>query len=98
MKDKKPNFSELTRLLAIQSTHGFCAVDDCINAAVDFHHRLANTKLNNKKFPLFTQSIFNCFIICRDHHDNYSLLKNVKITEVQAEAYEQWLRQFRGGI
>jgi len=96
--DKKPNFSEYVYKLAMDMTNGFCMVHGCLNQVNDLHHRLSNTKLNFKKFPLFLQSIFNCFPICREHHDDYSLLKNVKITEQQAEAYEQWLKNFKEEI
>lgn len=92
---KKPNFSEFTINLAKQLAYGFCQVEGCINPAIDLHHRLSNTKLNNKKYPLFVQSIFNCFVICREHHDNYSLLLNIKITDQQAQAYETWLENYK---
>ena len=93
--DKKANFSESTVILAKCMCNGFCMVDGCIEKADEIHHKLPNTLLNNKKSPLFIQSIFNAFPICRNHHDNYGNLKNVRITIQQAEAYETWLKKFK---
>ena len=91
----KPNFSEYTRRLALKMQNGYCMVVGCMNKATDFHHRFSNTKLNNKKFPLFVQSIFNCFPICRKCHDDYGNFEYIKITDSQAECYEEWLEKFQ---
>ncbi len=96
--DKKPNFSEYTTKLALLMNHGFCTINHCLDAAVDFHHKLPNTKLNNKKYPLFVQSIFNCALLCRRHHNNYSSINELKISEPQAEGYEKWLQNFKEKI
>lgn len=95
--DKKPNFSQETIELARLMNHGFCMNQNCLNASIDYHHRMSNTKLNNKNYPLFLQSIFNCFPICRKCHNDYGLFTNIKITEQQARAYENWLKQFKEG-
>lgn len=93
--DNKPNFPDFVIRLMFLISHGFCMSEGCVNKGVDLHHRLSNTKLNNKKFPLFLQSIFNCILLCRKCHTNYSLLKNVNITDQQAECYEKWLQNFK---
>lgn len=72
-------------------THGYCQIPNCTNEATELHHRLPNTISNQKKFPLFLQSPFNAFLICKHHHENYSLFKWLKITEKQAEIYEKYL-------
>lgn len=91
----KPNFSELTVKLTLNMHNGYCCVKNCTNRAIDMHHKLHNTKLNNKKYPVFLQSIFNCAFCCREHHENYSLYPELNITENEGKMYEKWLQTYR---
>ena len=93
--ETKPNFSPDTVRLLKASTNGYCAIPGCIAEADDLHHRLPNTKLNNKRFPLFIQSIFNAIQLCRKHHEHYGEMKWLTITDRQAECYEVWLQKFK---
>lgn len=61
----------------------------------DFHHRLPNSKENRKKFPLFLNSVFNCFGLSRKVHDSGAIHQDVvKVTEKEAMLYETWLALF----
>ena len=91
----KNNFSETTRKLASKINDGYCMIPGCVNQSVDFHHRFPNTLYNNKRYPLFTQSIFNIANLCREHHDNFGCFEWLKITEQQAEMYNTWLDNFK---
>lgn len=84
-------FSEHVRSLAIFMTNGFCGVEGCHKKATEFHHKLANTKVNNRLFPLFIHSLFNCLPICNDCHMSKP---KVKIYEKDAIAYEEYLRDY----
>ena len=70
---------------------GLCAVEGCRNKIVDYHHRKHNTKTNNKLYPLFIPSIFNCKGLCTKHHTNYA---QWNITDALCRAYEEWLERF----
>ena len=90
---KKPNFSEEVRESKLEVYSGMCCIDGCLKRAQDFDHGLPNTKANNKLFPLFMQSPFNCFPICREHHED----KAIKITYRLVAVYETYLRKIRIG-
>lgn len=85
-------FSQEIRESLYTIFNGYCQIPDCNNKATELHHRLPNTINNQKKFPLFLQSPFNAFLICKHCHENYSLFKWLKISEKQAEIYEKYLR------
>jgi len=93
----RPNFSEGVRQGIYAAQNGFCAVDGCLERIVDIHHRLSNTKVNQKLFPLFLQSPFNGEGICRGHHQGPEK-EQFKITEQQARMYEEYLQKIKDGI
>lgn len=82
-----------TRELAFGLAHGYCMCSkDCDKRATDLHHKLPNTKVNRRTFPLFIDSIFN---LCPANNSCH-LHKNMpKITVRQAAIYEEWLREFK---
>ena len=85
-------FSQQVRDLVFRVTHGFCEYQGCCNRATEFHHKVANTKVNQKLYPLFLQSIFNCMAICNDCH---MTKPKVKISDSYAEAYEIYLTDLK---
>ena len=84
-------FPENIKLAIILAQSGLCAVEGCKNVFVDFHHCEPNSKTNNKLYPLFIPSIFNCKGLCTKHHTNYA---QWNITDALCRAYEEWLRGF----
>ena len=87
-------FSQETKKSIFEAQHEYCK--HCLKKIVDFHHRLPNNKPNQKLFPLFLQSPFNCLGICRDAHDGPE--KEVfKITLSEATIYENWLTKLKEG-
>ena len=78
-----------TRELVFQLSNGFCTCSDgCRKEPTDVHHKLANTKVNRRRFPLFIDSIFNLVPINNGCH----LTKPVpRIKEHEAMVYEKWL-------
>lgn len=92
---KKLNFS-IGVIQAVQySQNGYCACKDCVEKIVDFHHVVPNTKSNQKKFPLFLQSPFNCRGLCRGCHDSERMYE-FKITDKQVQMYEYYLQKLKG--
>lgn len=86
-------FSQEVRDLILNAYNYYCCVDGCVNRAEEIHHALHNTKLNQKKYPLFIQSIFNARPICKSCHERYSQFKGqLEVTEKQADAYEKYLK------
>ena len=89
----KKTFNDKTRLAVLSSSHGFCQCSrDCTEKAVEFHHRFSNTKVNQKKYPLFLQSPMNCLPISRDCHINARHLP-----ESLVQVYEEYLMNLMGG-
>ena len=80
-----------TRELAFSLSYGYCMCSkDCMEKATDIHHKLPNTKVNKKLYPLFINSIFNLLPVYNGCH----LTKPMpKIKEHEAEIYEKWLRE-----
>ena len=70
---------------------GLCAVEGCNHKIVDYHHRKPNSRTNNKLYPLFIPSIFNCKGLCTKHHTNYA---QWNITDALCRAYEEGLERF----
>jgi hypothetical protein len=57
----------------------------------ELHHRLHNTKVNKKKYPLFLNSMLNLMPVCNMYHltnPSYG-----KITDYQADKYERFLER-----
>ena len=84
-------FSGKVRCAVFDAQEGMCAVDGCYERIRDFHHCKPNTKTNNKLYPLFIPSIFNCKGLCTKHHTNYA---QWNITDALCHAYEEWLKRF----
>lgn len=82
-------FDPTIKRLVHEAQHGFCKL--CQNQLMDFHHRMPNTKVNNLLCPRFIPSIFNCAGLCRNCHTNR--IHELKITEGEALAYEEWLEE-----
>ena len=87
----KETFPEDVKMAIFKSQHGMCANEGCFNPIVDFHHCKHNTIPNNKRYPLFLHSIFNCKGLCFKAHEHYA---KWNISDDLAEAYENWLRRF----
>ena len=86
--EERKTFSKTTRELVRDAQHGRC--DHCSsNAITDYHHRVPNTKTNNRLYPYFLHSIFNCVGLCRNCHDNCK--HNYNILPDMAMAYNVWL-------
>jgi hypothetical protein len=77
----------------LECQNGRCKAEGCYEPISDFHHKLPQTKVNIRLFPLFIHSPFNCAGLCRNEHTNNSHLYKVTIQE--AEVYELWLREFK---
>ena len=77
-------------MLALKASHGYCTAPGCVSKGIEFHHRVPNTVPNNKLYPLFLHSIFNCAFICRACHSNHNHVFN--ISSSFARAYEIYLK------
>jgi len=78
-----------TRELAFQLASGYCMCSKkCTQLATEIHHKLPNTKVNKKKYPLFVKSIFN---LCPINHDCHMTKPLPTISDWQAQIYENWL-------
>jgi hypothetical protein len=86
---KQIKFKEDLRAKITKSTGGFCQIEKCVNEATELHHITPNTKVNQKKFPLYLQSPFNCFPICNDCHMTKPLPN--KPTEAMVILFEEYL-------
>jgi len=91
MKYKAKPFSDEIMHAVFDAQNGMCAATGCYNPIKDFHHCKPNTKTNNKLYPLFVPSIFNCKGVCIGHHTNYAIWN---ITDALCRAYETYLRKF----
>ena len=83
------NFSEEVRNDVLEFQNHICKL--CYNRIDDFHHKLHNTELNRKLYPIYTQSIFNCVGLCRSCHDS-GVISIFKVTPKEAGAYERYLK------
>lgn len=95
MGDMHKTFSEYVRTLVIEAQNGYCFIPGCHELINDMHHCVPNTEYNQKRFPLFLQSPFNCRGLCREHHDRYTEYECLEITFRQAEIYEEWLTKLQ---
>jgi hypothetical protein len=91
MSFNKVGFSAQTRELARRMYGATCCVHGCMEPATELHHALPNTVVNNKKYPLFTQSLLNCRPVCRTCHEAYTKHPELRVTEHQARIWEIWL-------
>jgi len=69
-----------------------CGVDST-KPCTQAHHIKPNTKVNNKKFPLFTQSPFNLMPINHEVHLNEPLPK--PLSDLVCQVYEDWLQELK---
>ena len=91
---KIETFSPEVKQAVFNATSWYCWRKGCTEKIHSFHHKLKNNAYNREKFPLFINSIFNCAGLCFLHHTNNAGEWN--ISEKVAEAYENWLKKFRG--
>ncbi len=82
-----------TRELAFKMGHGYCMCSpNCPKKAEEIHHKLRNSKLNKRLFPLFIHSIFN---LCPVNHGCHMSGLVPRIKQAEAQIYEEWLRLFK---
>ena len=91
----KLTFSADVRMMVRRGAAGYCTAPGCVNPGLEFHHRVANTVTNNKLYPLFLHSIFNCAFVCRDCHSNHNYVFN--INPLFTRAYEAYLSMIGKG-
>ena len=89
-------FSEKVKQAIKSAQNEFCKVPKCHESIDDYHHCLENNKPNNKLFPLFLHSIFNCVGICRGHHQGPEK-EQFKISVKFGYIYEKYLREMGNG-
>ncbi len=88
-------FSPETRALAVRLGNGYCQCSvGCTESAQEIHHKLANTKVNQKLFPLFIQSVFNA---CPINHGCHMTKPLPRISAHKAGIYEEYLQSIRKG-
>ena len=86
-------FSDAIRFMVGKAQNWLCA--KCLKPITSYHHKLPNTVYNQKRFPLFLSSPFNCVGLCQACHDKYPHL--FRISTQKAEMYEEWLQQLKRG-
>lgn len=88
-------FSKEVREAIVKAQNGYCFCSkECVLKITDIHHKLPNTVLNNKKYPLFIQSPMNAIGLNQYcHHEKPHLLR---ITDLEAQVYEEYLRNLKG--
>ena len=84
---KKPNFSDDTKLEALERANWVCEV--CGNNDVlDCHHVKNNSILNRKLYGDNIQGLTNLKILCRKCHLDGKVLKALKIDKETLEGWE----------
>lgn len=86
------SFSDGVKNYMLEIYSDYCLVDCCLDRAVDFHHKLNNTKSHREMFPLFINSPFNCAPVCRNHHNSHAEYPELNISEDEADVYENYLK------
>ena len=81
-------FSKEVREAMYRSSGGRCQMPLCTKQVTEFHHLLSNTKVNQKLYPMFLQSPFNCLPICNDCH---MTKPKQRISENLVIVFEQYL-------
>jgi len=88
-------FSREVREAIYESQNGYCGCSkECVKPLEEFHHLVRNTKINNKKYILFTQSPMNCLGINGSCHQQKA--QHLKISDKQAQVYENYLQELKG--
>lgn len=83
----KPNFSEDVRREVLEDNYYICQY--CGQDKIfDFHHRLRNSKANQRKYPKFLQSRANCAGLCRKCHESGKIRRIYNVTEEYAQIRE----------
>ena len=85
-------FSEEVRQDIFNCQNGKCKVLNCYEDIVDFHHKISNTKVNQKLYPNLIQGIYNIVGLCRECHINRSHL--FRLTDKEALCCENYLNEF----
>lgn len=75
---------------------GMCA--ECLSRnSVEIHHKLANTKVNRRKYPLFLNSPFNLVCLCGNMangcHEKFK--HKYKVVDREADLYECYLEELQ---
>jgi 5-methylcytosine-specific restriction endonuclease McrA len=83
----KPNFSDDTKLEALERAGWVCEVCGK-NDILDCHHRLSNSKMNQNKYGRNLQGLENLAILCRECHLNGKVLKSLKIDKETLKSWE----------
>ena len=86
-------FSKEVREDVLEMQNYVCKL--CYDRIDDFHHKLSNSKGNQKLYPLYTNSIFNCVGLCRGCHDSKDIHIHFKVSIPEAIAYERHLKEGR---
>ncbi len=84
-------FSIEVREAIVNAQAGIC--DLCAERIHSIHHKLSNTKVNQKRYPLFVQSIFNGVGLCGGCHTNHHARYNIPYPMV--DAFERYLENER---
>ncbi len=84
----KPNFSEDVKREALEECRWVCRYC-CERPAVDPHHALPNTVVNQKKFPNFLQSKKNLIWLCRQCHEDGRVKNHYRISDEAAQRLEE---------
>ena len=85
-------FSKETKLQIVEAQNHKCLL--CSDPIVDIHHKLYNTKPNNKLYPIFVNSILNAVGLCFSCHTHRK--HELNIPYKIAGAYEKYLRELKG--
>ena len=89
-------FSDEVRRTMFMASSGYCQCHTkCTKPVTEFDHIIPNTKPNNKLFPLFLHSPFNCLPINRGCHQQKG---KISISLRQAEVYENYLKNQMKGL
>ena len=75
----------------------FCGVHGCTHYAEEIHHRMSNSKGNVINYPLFINSPINLIPLCIDHHNDGTVLKELRWNIKQAEMFEDYLISLKRG-
>lgn len=88
----RPNFSDETKEEILENCNWLCVY--CSKRRVtDFHHCKKNSKVNQKKYPLFLQSKHNAASLCRECHESGSVVKFYRISDIEAQEWEDKLNE-----
>ena len=71
-------------LCPIAQAHSGCALPE------ELHHRLHNTKVNRRLYPLFINSVWNLYAVNHNYHMMYGSFGNISVLEAgKREAFLQ---------